>query len=117
VRKHKGEPGYLVDAIRLRVKKIAQSKHSLDVNVGAPMPPPPNILELDGPHPYMVCQRKTTLQGRHLLDTRNNYEKAIECLEFAAAARPNDDLIQLDLGLPICRGPVQGGYSPPSEGG
>lgn len=98
VRKHKGEPGYLTEAIRLRVKKIARSKHSLDVNVGAPMPPPPNILKLEGPQPYMVCQAKQHYEEGISWIRANNYEKAIECLKFAAAARPNDDLIQLDLG-------------------
>jgi tetratricopeptide (TPR) repeat protein len=98
VNKHRGEPDYLTEAIRLRVKKIARSKHSLDVNVGAPMPPPPNILKLDGPQPYLVCQARQHYQEGISWIRADNYEKAIECLEFAAAARPNDDLIQLDLG-------------------
>jgi tetratricopeptide (TPR) repeat protein len=98
LRKHRGEPDYLTQAIRLRVEKIGRSKHSLDVNVGAPMPPPPNILKLEGPQPYMVCQAKQHYEEGISWIRANNYEKAIECLKFAAAARPNDDLIQLDLG-------------------
>ena len=103
IRKHRGEPGYLTEAIRLRVKKITRSKHSLDVNAGAPMPPPPNIMELKGNLPYWVCQaRQHFKEGLSWLRV-NDYEKAIECLGFAAAGRPNDDLIQFHLGCTLLR--------------
>ncbi len=98
VRDHRGEPGYLTEAIRLRAKKIIRSKHSLDVNLGAPMPPPTNILELEGPQPYMVCQAKQHFKEGQSWMRVDDYEKAINCFKFAAGVRPNDDLIQLNLG-------------------
>jgi len=95
------EPDYLEKAIQLRVHKIRRSKDSHDVNCGAPMPPPPNIMEIKERLPYIQCTaKKHYMDGMAWLRANDN-EKAIECFNFAVAIRPNDYLIQYDLGLSL----------------
>jgi len=101
VRTRRNEPDYLEKAIRLRVRKISRSKHSLDVNLGAPIPPPPNIMKVKGPLPYMHAMAKQHYEEGQSWMRVKDHEKAIGCFKLAAAVRPNDDLIQFDLGYAL----------------
>jgi len=96
IKKNRETKDYLKHAIRLRIQNIIRSKY--DVNMGAPIPPAPNIMEIEGSLPYKDVNARKHFEEGLAWKRIKEHEKAIFCFEFALIYYPNDWYIHQELG-------------------